>query len=52
MRQNFLRLRRKQIGYAGVVGLIVVRIEVMNRDVRIGDRRLFEIVIDAAAAAS
>ena len=38
--------RRPQIGFR-----VPVRIDVVNRDVRVGDRGLFEIFIDAAAAA-
>src|SRR5207247_7421053 len=34
-----------------ICGLQALRIDVMNRDVRIGNRRLFQILIDAAAAA-
>ena len=38
-------------GRAGEVALVAIGIDVVQRDVRIGDRRLREILVDAAAAA-
>ena len=51
MRLDLLRLGRKLLGHPRVVHLVVVGIGVMDRHVRIGDGGLFEIVVDAAAAA-
>ncbi len=51
MRLDFFRLGGQLGGRALVVRFLPFGVFVMKRDVRIGDRRLFEIFVDAAAAA-
>ena len=51
VRLDFLRLGRKLIGHPGIFHPVAVGIDVMDRHVRIGDGGLFEIIVDAAAAA-
>ena len=51
MRLDFRRLRRKLDGRSLIDRFDPFGIHVMNRDVRVGDGRLFEILIDAAAPA-
>src|SRR2546425_8319001 len=41
---------RKLACRSGVSGFASIRINVVNRDVRVGDRRLFQIFVDAASA--
>src|SRR3954470_11806550 len=57
MRQNLRGLGRKFMGRALVEDAVfrrvaVIRIAIVERDVRIGDRRLIEVLVDAAATAS
>ena len=51
MRLDLFRLGRKLVGHAGVVAVVGVGVVVVDRDVGVGDGGLFEIVVDAAAAA-
>ena len=51
VRLDLLRLGRKLLGHPRVVFLVAVGIGVMDRHVRVGDGGLFEIIVDAAAAA-
>ena len=51
MRLDFLGLRRQHFGGARIVVFVAVGILVVQRDVRIGDRRLLQILVDAAPAA-
>ena len=51
MRLDLLGLRRQHVGHPGMVPRAAVGIGVMDRHVRIGDGRLFEVFVDAAPAA-
>ena len=51
MRLDFLRLDRQHFGGAEVIVIVPLRVVVVERGVRIGDRRLFQVIVDAAAAA-
>ena len=51
MRLDLLRFGRQASGRATVGGLAAFGIDVVQRHVRIGDRRLLQVIVDAAAAA-
>ncbi len=50
MRLDLLRLRRQRVGRSHVRLLFAVRVLVVQRDVRVGDGRLLQVFVDAAAA--